>query len=152
VATDYGKRLKLAMKHAELSQKELIKATGIAQSSVSSAINRGSGSADTPKYALACGVDALWLATGEGEMLQQGSINREAPVNSAHVATKDLADPFYIIRMMYDKMPQANRQRALDAAVVAMLEFMQTAPARPALSDGAPQPSMSSERPGVPTA
>lgn len=72
MATEYGKRLKLAMQHAGLTQKALVKSTGIAQSSISSALNRGSGSADTPRFAAACGVSALWLASGEGDMLPQG--------------------------------------------------------------------------------
>lgn len=69
MATEYGKRLKKAMAHAKLNQKGLIAATGLKQSTVSSAMNRSVGSSDTPAYAAACGVSALWLATGDGEML-----------------------------------------------------------------------------------
>lgn len=69
MSTEYGNRLRLAMAHAKLNQKQLIAKTGITQSSVSSAMNRASGSSDTPTYARACGVDAHWLATGHGEMI-----------------------------------------------------------------------------------
>ena len=61
--------MRLAMAHAKINQKELVKRTGLAQSTVSSALNRSNGSSDTPAYAKACGVSALWLATGEGNMM-----------------------------------------------------------------------------------
>lgn len=69
MTTDYGKRLRAARKHAEMTQVELSKLTGIPQSTISTAERLGNGSAETPIYAKACGVDAHWLATGEGEML-----------------------------------------------------------------------------------
>lgn len=70
MATEYGTRLRAAMLHAELSQKDLIAKTKLPQSSVNSALNRSKkGSTDTPTYASACGVNAMWLATGEGQML-----------------------------------------------------------------------------------
>ncbi len=47
---------------------EASKATGIPQSTISTAEREGHGSADTPVYAKTYGVDAIWLATGEGEM------------------------------------------------------------------------------------
>ena len=70
MATEYGTRLRAAMLHAGLSEKELIKKTEISQSSVNTALNRSKkGSANTPTYASVCGVNAVWLATGEGQML-----------------------------------------------------------------------------------
>jgi phage repressor protein C with HTH and peptisase S24 domain len=69
MATEYGQRLRSARKHAGLTQVEATKATGIPQSTISTAERAGLGSADTPVYARAYGVDAHWLATGEGEML-----------------------------------------------------------------------------------
>jgi phage repressor protein C with HTH and peptisase S24 domain len=68
MTTEYGKRLRSARKAAGLTQEALSKKTGIAQSTISTAEREGSGSSDTPVYANACGVSALWLATGEGEM------------------------------------------------------------------------------------
>lgn len=67
MVTAYGKRLKLARKLAGLTQVELSKATGIPQSTISSAEVGGAGSAETPAIAAACAVDALWLAEGQGE-------------------------------------------------------------------------------------
>lgn len=66
MATDYGKRLKAARKSAKLTQAGLKDKTGIAQSTISSAEIGGSGSSETPVLAAALGVNALWLATGEG--------------------------------------------------------------------------------------
>lgn len=69
MSTEYGKRLRAARKHAKLTQQALSEATGIPQSTISTAERLGHGSADTPVYAKECGVDAHWLATGEGEMI-----------------------------------------------------------------------------------
>jgi SOS-response transcriptional repressor LexA len=68
MTTDYGKRLRSARKFAGLTQEGLSKITGIAQSTISTAERLGHGSGETPVYAKACGVDAHWLATGEGLM------------------------------------------------------------------------------------
>lgn len=73
MATKYGKRLVAAMAHAGLNQKELVKKTALSQSTISSAINRGNGSSYTAEFAKACGVNAHWLATGEGNMSQAES-------------------------------------------------------------------------------
>lgn len=70
MATEYGARLRAARKHAGLTQVEASKKTGIPQSTISTAEREGQGSADTPVYAKAYGVDAHWLATGDGDMLQ----------------------------------------------------------------------------------
>ena len=88
------------MAFAEINQKELVKRTGLAQSTVSSALNRSNGSSDTPAYAKACGVDPYWLATGDGEMAQSPSptyplvtaSNKPlARMDSAGAATKTIA-------------------------------------------------------------
>lgn len=68
MTTEYGLRLRTARQSAGLTQGELSRVTGIAQSTISTAERLGNGSSDTPVYARACGVDAHWLATGEGEM------------------------------------------------------------------------------------
>lgn len=68
MATEYGKRLRLARKAAGLTQGALSKKTGIPQSTISTAEREGHGSSETTVYAQACGVDAMWLAKGDGEM------------------------------------------------------------------------------------
>lgn len=75
MATEYGERLKRARAYAgNISQTELSRRTGIPQSTIGSAEAKGHGSADTPKYAAACGVSAIWLATGEGSMVPESPI------------------------------------------------------------------------------
>lgn len=69
MATDYGNRLRAAVKHAKLTQKGLASKVGVAQGSISELMSIGHGSAYTVQFAAACGVNAHWLATGEGEML-----------------------------------------------------------------------------------
>lgn len=54
------------MFRAGLTQKDLVQKTGLSQSTVASAINRGSGSSHTALFAKVCNVNAHWLATGEG--------------------------------------------------------------------------------------
>ncbi|WP_186299169.1 S24 family peptidase [Halomonas sp. C22] len=65
-----GDRVKRARKHAGLNQRELAKAIGITQPSLSE-LERGESrsSAYLVQIASVCGVDASWLATGSGEML-----------------------------------------------------------------------------------
>ncbi len=70
MSTEYGSRLRAARKHAKLTQVGLSERTGIPQSTISTAERLGHGSAETSIYAKACGVDAQWLATGEGQMTQ----------------------------------------------------------------------------------
>lgn len=84
MATEYGSRLKKARNHAGLTQVELSKKTGIPQSTISTAERIGNGSGETPVYAQACGVDALWLATGNGEMLPPPA---QLPVPTQNKAT-----------------------------------------------------------------
>lgn len=81
MTTEYGSRLKLARTTANLTQAKLSKMTGIAQSTISTAEREGHGSGETPVYAQACGVNALWLATGEGVMLEFGP--NQGPAQSA---------------------------------------------------------------------
>lgn len=69
MATDFGKRLVQARAHAGLSQEELARRVGMAQSTLATAESRGFGSRKTAQIAVECGVNAHWLATGEGDML-----------------------------------------------------------------------------------
>ena len=72
MATEYGLRLRAARLHAKMTQVEASKASGIPQSTISTSERESHGSSETPVYAKLYGVDAHWLATGEGEMLPAG--------------------------------------------------------------------------------
>ncbi|MET3371992.1 transcriptional regulator with XRE-family HTH domain [Variovorax boronicumulans] len=67
--TEFGSRVIQARKHAELTQHGLSAATGIKQSTIAEMEVSGQSSLMTPQIARACGVDAYWLATGEGPMV-----------------------------------------------------------------------------------
>jgi transcriptional regulator with XRE-family HTH domain len=76
----FNQRLKLARKHAKLTQQQLADALGrdendqpiMSQANVSGLETdpNAKGSIFTPQLAAACGVDPLWLATGTGDMLK----------------------------------------------------------------------------------
>ncbi len=78
MATEYGTRLRMARKHAGMTQVQASSATGIPQSTISTAEREGNGSVDTHVYARTYKVDAHWLATGEGDMIPTGSLARAA--------------------------------------------------------------------------
>lgn len=67
----YGERLKAARTHARLTQAELAAKANVGTQESISKLERtnASGSEFTVQYAMACGVNPVWLATGEGEMV-----------------------------------------------------------------------------------
>lgn len=67
--SEYGSRLKQARQHAKLSQKQLAALAGMSQGNLSELETIGHSSGMTLQLAVACGVDAHWLATGQGQML-----------------------------------------------------------------------------------
>lgn len=69
MSSEFGKRLKLARERAGLTQPQLASLVPMAQSTLASAESGGDGSRLTARLAHHCGVDAYWLATGEGSML-----------------------------------------------------------------------------------
>lgn len=75
--TDFGKRVKAARKHAQLNQKQLAAAVGVSQSNISQIEASAYESAFTTQIAAACGVNPLWLATGDGEMIDIRTISND---------------------------------------------------------------------------
>lgn len=69
--TPFGERLHQARKHAGLTQPQLSKAVGMAQSTLGELEYVGHGSTFTTKIAMRCGVRAEWLAEGHGPMLDE---------------------------------------------------------------------------------
>jgi len=96
---DYGKRLSQALKHAGKTQKDLAKAAHIKQSSVSHAIHEGFGSSHTAAFALACGVSATWLGTGEGEML---------PSEETEVKEVEVVSDYDLVYSQIDELSEEN--------------------------------------------
>jgi transcriptional regulator with XRE-family HTH domain len=82
--TEYGARLYAARKHAKLTQTALAKSAGMSQSGYAEAETTGLTSTYTAQLAAACGVSAQWLATGEGQMVSDGT---ELPPESDQLKT-----------------------------------------------------------------
>lgn len=75
--TTYAQRLRRALEHAELKQAELARRLrargfGVEQQAIqylAKEKNNARGSKHTSAIAAECGVDSIWLETGQGEML-----------------------------------------------------------------------------------
>ncbi|MFC0708677.1 XRE family transcriptional regulator [Azorhizophilus paspali] len=67
---EFKDRLKTARKHAKLTQAQLAGRVGVNQTSVSD-LERGKSQSTSyiAQIAQACGVSAIWLASGKGEMI-----------------------------------------------------------------------------------
>lgn len=69
-----SERIKLARKHAGITQKELAQKVGISQTAIHKLEGGGSRSSrKTIAIALTCGVDPIWLDTGRGDMALSGA-------------------------------------------------------------------------------
>jgi len=113
MATEYGKRLKQAIEFAQLTQKQFISKTGLPQSTISSAMNRGSGSSHTARFAAVCKVSAEWLATGDGSMEIQPSSTSERSESQ-----QPMTRPKYVapnsgaaLARWFEKLPHDNNIR-----------------------------------------
>lgn len=107
--SEFGLRLRAARKHAKLTQVQLAKAVGMSQGSLSEAELSAAGSSFTPQLATACGVNAHWLATGEGQMLGSSASN-------IHYSTTPEERP-----------PLVHSLQALDEHVNALTPILQAA-------------------------
>jgi DNA-binding XRE family transcriptional regulator len=83
----FGERLLKARKHAELTQTELASALGMPQTTYAEAELTGKGSTYTAQIAKRCGVDAVWIATGEGEMISKEIVWPFVLITPEQVAT-----------------------------------------------------------------
>jgi len=71
---DYGERLKLARKHAKMTQEALADASEVKQPSISyleNIKNECTGSEFTARFARVCGVSVDWLSDEIGEMIPE---------------------------------------------------------------------------------
>lgn len=124
MATDYGHRLRQARKHAKLTQMKLSQLTKIPQSTISTAEREGQGSGETPVYAKACGVSALWLATGEGSMLDQTTATLTAPMLTVQASggPAQLSDYALDLAARFDQLTTKDTRFEAMSACVALLE------------------------------
>jgi transcriptional regulator with XRE-family HTH domain len=124
MATEYGKRLKEARAHAKLTQVQLSKITGIAQSTISTAERNGSGSLETVSYAIACRVSPEWLATGNGPMEPYGEALSPAPSQHSQPAPAWGSPPSIeqVMRVLADALTASDDlSRELSASILKAL-------------------------------
>ena len=76
--TDFGRRLEAVRTNAGLSTRALADLVGCPQSTLATAELSGGGSTYTARIARACGVNAYWLETGEGEMVDGPQASNES--------------------------------------------------------------------------
>ena len=69
--TEFGGRLLVARKFAVLTQTALANAVKMPQTTYAEAELTGQGSTYTAQIANRCGVNPVWLATGDGEMISK---------------------------------------------------------------------------------
>ena len=101
--TEFGARIRLARKHAGLTQTQLAPRVGMSQSNLSDLETVCHSSGMTIQIAAACGVNPHWLATGEGEMLGGSTV----PV--ANFGTFEAA--IDLLAQALDAMPDDQRDR-----------------------------------------
>jgi transcriptional regulator with XRE-family HTH domain len=139
MATEYGKRLRLARKFAKLTQEGLRDRTGIPQSTISTAEREGYGSSDTPIYARVCGVDTMWLTTGEGAMIPfappkdevaspSPPEDRRSPDRSQQIAglTPAALDLALLFDEVKDRIERAVAHQAATAAILRVLQKIES--------------------------
>lgn len=74
---EYKDRIKIARAHAGLTQGQLADAVGVKQASISDLeTGKSQSSSYSASIAKACGVDALWLEKGQGEMVNKKQMER----------------------------------------------------------------------------
>lgn len=115
---DYGERLKLARKHARLTQESLAEETDVKQPSISyieNPKNHCTGSEFTARFARACGVSVDWLADEIGEMIPNyyttadpkiiavAKIMEPMPEYGKNAAVKDVAEVAELIAQAQGK-------------------------------------------------
>lgn len=121
MATPYGNRLREARRHAGMTQAELSAKIGVPQTTISTAERLGNSSTDTVAYANACGVNPIWLASGDGPMVASA-----VPVlDDLECLTSGALE----IASLYDMIPLANRIKrvqAYNAATAAILQVLES--------------------------
>ena len=122
MATPYGIRLRAAYKEAGTTQTALAAAVGSTQAAISEACRVSHGSTYTAQFAKVCGVDAFWLATGDGEMKLKPQSAR-----ALHISRE------------FDRQ-KSKRQEKLYAMFMQLVEFSADDSAEPVSSPPAAEP------------
>ncbi len=93
-----------------MTQIEASKASGIPQSTISTSERESHGSAETTVYAKIYGVNAHWLATGEGEMLQSTTPGQAAPTAPSASGAVTLAQALEVVALSLESLSPILQQ------------------------------------------
>lgn len=121
MATEFGDRLKKAREHKGLNPSQAAPLVGMKQPSLHYLESTGQGSKYVHKFAEVYGVNARWLATGEGEMLDGTHQATQADQSKHSAQAQELA-------ALFDLIPEANRigrAKAYTKASQAILDELQ---------------------------
>ena len=101
MSSTYGDRVEAARLNAKLSQAELGRLVGMSAQAIQyleDAAKNAQGSIRSASIARACGVDPIWLETGEGEMLPTGAGTREPGATYATHSAASIAKAVKTLR------------------------------------------------------
>jgi transcriptional regulator with XRE-family HTH domain len=99
----YGERLKIARKHAELSQAALAERAGVSQPTVhylEDVANNAQGSEHTTRFARACGISADWLSDEIGEMMPINEVSEPIRHLMTRLSTMTEREQYRIVRIV----------------------------------------------------
>lgn len=114
--TEFGKRLKQAREHRRTTQMQLADGIGVAQSTIGSAERHGESSRYTAQIAEFLRVNAAWLATGQGSMLDE---QEEQETQDPRPASRLDDDRIYdAIRWFAEQIRDRQRRKAALAKCV----------------------------------
>lgn len=106
--TPFGQRLYEARKHAKLTQTQLAKAAGLAQSTLGELEFQGDSSMRTVQIAEACGVRAQWLADGTGPMLDVRRMPPEVEQLVAEMLSLDQRQKAWVVMTLREAVKVAR--------------------------------------------
>lgn len=142
MSTDFGKRLKQARNTKKITQAKLAKAVGMPQSTLAQAESTGYGSVWTPLLAAELGVNALWLATGEGAM----AMDINSPPRQAANDAEEFSPLARSLARLFDSLPVDDhvlRSKAYSEASKPLLVLLDPPPG----NQPTPEPAHGPEKP-----
>ena len=110
---------------------QLSKRTGIPQSTISTAEREGHGSRETPVYAHACGVSALWLANNTGAMIDEQIALPASAVVAIEPAANHLTSLDWLLNQITDPLERRKVSHRAAAIILDAINGVAQASATP---------------------
>lgn len=111
--TEFGKRMhaaRKATKPKELTQAFVCEQLGISQGTLSELETKANGSSKTTEFAKLYGVNAHWLATGEGSMRPGGPVQPEKPPKGFTDRRQVSPSQWALLQAVEDLVPEKERE------------------------------------------